>query len=350
MKSQKIPFKPFNLLKPLAGLLLLAAVGFGWPGCTTIENQRPNSDFENSTGNLPLFDIQLDSSGTKTIRFDSIAQGGNFAMTFTPLVSGKIKIVEAGKALNIQMDGRNWRKDSTEYTICKGTTCRNGKILLTNVQYKKPDTTKIPIIIPPVDTSCSKLTIRSLNVNFETAGVIKNLFPSNGKGRIDSLKSQTYDIFNQGDSAIIFNTQGVEVEQKWAWDTISYQLKASDRKCWIGKISIIIGDVCEPGAKDDVFNIPTGKALWNELDLIANDKGCSGLLGTYLTRTSLDFDYGGFKIMETENGILTDTLILGLQHYKYVKTKPLATSDKFTYYFKNLSTNRVTKALVKITF
>jgi hypothetical protein len=330
--------------KPLAGLLLLVVMGLAWPGCTEVENQRPVSDFENSTGPLPLFDLRLDSTGSKTIRFDSIAQGGNFSLTFTPLTFGKIRIVEGGKAVQIQMEGRNWRKDSTEYTIIKNKTSRKGKIVMINFRYIKPDS------VFPIDTSCQALPVRIIFVPFNVPVEIKNLFPFNGKGKIDSLKTLSYSATKQGDSSIVFTSQGVQADQLWAWDTISYQLKATNRKCWRGKIAVVLGDTCESGARDDIFSLPSANALWSETILTQNDRGCSGLLGQYLTRTATDFDYGNFKIMPTLNGILTDTLVDGNQFYKYERTNSGASGDQFVYYFKNLNTNRVTKATVKITF
>lgn len=328
--------------------LCLLLLGWGWLGCTRIENSPPTSSFEKGSGPLVSFDVRLDSMGAQTIRFDSIAQGGNFTLAFTPMAFGKIRIVEEGKAIQIQMTGHNWERDSTEYTICKNQTCRKGKIVVRNAQYEPPDT------ITPVDTSCSELPLRQIFLSFNTSQVIYNLFPFGSKGTIKSLQTAYYQATNQGDSAIIFSSIGIPVEQNWAWDTIHYQLKASNRKCWTGKLIITLGDTCEPHARSDEFSAPTGSILIPENELVANDRSCNNQLGSYQTRTPyeppLDWDYGSYKKINTLKGVLTDTLVGGNQFYKYQKTSSSASEDGFYYYFKNLTTNRVTKAWVRIRF
>ena len=325
-------------------MLNLVFAGLWVGSCTKVDSYPQPSDFEKTTGPLPYFNNNLDSNGIKTIRFDSIAQGGNFSLSFTPLAFGSVRIVEEGKAVQIQMKGGNWSKDSTEYTICKNLTCRKGKIILFNLQYKKTDT------IEPIDTSCSELATRKVYGPFNQLLKIGELFPFAGNGKIDSLKSQLYTVGNQGDSIITFTTLDVPVDQKWAWDTIRYKLKAKNRKCWTGKLAIVLGDTCEPEARNDIFSLPTGKALWPQNELTANDKSCNNQLGSYITRTATEFEYGNYKVMATANGILTDTLVNGSQFYKYERTNTGAVTDGFYYYFKNLTTNRVTKAWVKIIF
>ena len=136
--------------------------------------------------------------------------------------------------------------------------------------------------------------------------------------------------------------------------SVCYKATSLSGQCYRAKIAIIIGDTCEAHARDDFFFIPTGNALWPETALTANDKGCNNLVGSNQTRTPylppLDWEYGNYKSMNTTNGVLIDTLVGGVQHYKYRRTNSLANEDDFTYYFKNLTTSRVTKARVKINF
>jgi hypothetical protein len=113
---------------------------------------------------------------------------------------------------------------------------------------------------------------------------------------------------------------------------------------------ITLGDTCEPQARADMLNVPTGHLLFPETLLTENDKGCNNLLGNYITRTDKEFDYGNYKVMQTQHGILVDTLVSGNQYYKYTRSNPNASNDGFYYYFKNNSTGRTTKAWVRLSF
>lgn len=333
-----------NRMKIIYFLFALALSGMA---CTKIADQQPVSSFEKETGPLPWLTLSLDSNHlSQTIRFDSIAQGGNFSVQFTSLSHGKIRIVENGQSVQIQMNAGNWKADSSQYTICKSGVCRIGEIRLVNRSYKANDT-----IPNPLDTSCSELPLRSIYLAFEAVFQVQNIFPFGGKGTIDSIKTQFYPAQNMGDSIIRYQAGGVVLDHKTAWDTIRYQLKATNRQCWTGKIAVVIGDTCEAHARNDVFHLSSGNALWPESQLTSNDQGCNNLLGTFQTRSQYpDFDYGNYLQQNTRNGMLTDTLIGGNQHYKYQRTNPSATEDGFYYYFKNLISGRVTKAWVRIRF
>ncbi len=322
--------------------------------CTRITEQEPSKvPFEKQTGPLPLLNVSVDSVQlTQTIRFDTIAQGGNFSVQFTKLSFGKIRIVEDGKAVQLVMDTGRWEKDSTQYTICKNTVCRDGWLKIKNKSYR-------PVTVDTTDTvttDCIQLATRTLFVNFSTSLFIKQLFPTGKKGTIlaDSLKTIFYTVSKTSDSSITFIANPIAFEPMWAWDTIRYQATGSNGQCYKGKIAIVLGNTCEPQARDDVFTVPTGTVIWPETTLTANGTGCTGQTGSYQTRTPfeapMDWDYGNYKVMNTKSGVLIDTLISGTQHYKYRRSNAAATEDGFWYYYKNLSSGRVTKAWVRIQF
>jgi len=330
-------------MKTKKGILGIFLLLVGWNySCTQIENQQPLSSFEKESGDLPAFNIQLDSTRLgQTIRFDSIAQGGNFSLAFTPLTSGKIKIIDNGLAVEIKMPKTNWKTDCTEYTICKNSVCRKGKIVLKNGSFR-------PEVVD-TNSDCLSLLVRTFYLPFLGSVEVKNLFPGM-LGLIDSLKTDHYSFQKQGDSLVVFVAAGNNQPEDWAWDTLRYRA-SSNSNCYLGKVAFIIGDTCEAHARSDVFNLPTGNALWADSDWTNNDQGCNTLLGSYQTRIQYpDFDYGNFVKTITKAGILTDTLIGGNQHHKYQRMNPSAIEDGFYYYFKNLSSNRVTKAWIRITF
>jgi len=140
--------------------------------CYKVEDLQPKSDFEKSTGELPKFNLNLDTNNLmQIVRFDSIAQGGNFQLSFTPLKFGVIKITEGGKAVEFAMFKSNWKQDSSRYKICKNNVCREGNIIFKNKSFY----IKEPI---DVDSSCAFLPLRTFNVPFSGSLHIKNLFPT----------------------------------------------------------------------------------------------------------------------------------------------------------------------------
>lgn len=327
-------------MKRFASYLPLAAIVWSL-SCAKITETGPSVvPFEKQTGPLPELNIAVDSiQNAKTIRFDSIAQGGNFSIQFTPLTFGKIRIVELGRAIQVQMDTGNWQRDSSQYTICKNSVCRSGFMKIRNLGYK-----------PIIPSGCIMLPIRTVYAPFSTSLPIKNLFPSGVKGTIDSLKTDRYAVNQTGDSVLQFIAIPIPETEKWAWDTIWYRATSISGQCYRAKIAVIIGDTNEAHARNDFLSLPSGNALWNQTVLTENDRGSNGLLGSYITRTDTSFDYGNYKVMSTPNGILTDTLVGGQQHYKYQRTNASAIDDRFIYYFKNLTTGRTTKAWVRISF
>lgn len=317
--------------------------------CSKITETGPTVvPFEKQTGPLPELNISVDSiQPTHTFRFDSIAQGGNFSIQFTPLTFGKIRIVELGRAIQVLMDTGNWKLDSSQYTICKNSVCRSGFMKIRNLSYKPT----VPVdTIDTIPTGCIDLPTRTLYVPFSTSLSIENLFPTGKRGTIDSLKTDIYKVNKTSDSALTYIAIPIPETEKWAWDTIRYRGTSLSGQCYKAKIAVIIGDTNEAHARNDFMSIATGNALWNQTVLTDNDKGSNNQLGNYITRTDTSFDYGNYKVMNTPNGILTDTLVSGQQHYKYQRTNATALDDQFIYYFKNLANGRTTKAWVKITF
>lgn len=337
------------------GFFLLAWV----LSCTRISDPEPSQiPFEKQTGPLPLLSLSVDSVHlSQTIRFDTIAQGGNFSIQFTKLNFGKIKIVEDGKAVQIVMDTGRWEKDSSQYTICKNSVCRSGLMKIKNRSYRPLvpiDTTDSTDTIP---TGCITLATRTVYVpSFSSLIEIKRLFPKGVTGTIlaDSLRADRYTVSKTSDSTLSYIANPIPDDQLWAWDTIRYQATSTLGQCYRAKIAINLRDSCEAHARDDFFLIPSGTEIWPETELTANDKSCTNQLPDRQTRTPYpalsDWEYGNYKVMDTQFGVLIDTLIADKQHYKYRRTNPSATEDGFTYYFKNKATNRVTKAWVRIKF
>jgi len=314
----------------------------------SVKDIQPKSDFESTTAPLPQFDLRINSGGSKVLRFDSIAQGGNFTINFTPMTFARLSPLLDGNGILLTLDTSNWKKDSTQYTITKNTVSRKGLIYIYNNLYKK-DTVIIP---EPVDTTCSELPDRTVPIRFfDLISEIHSLFPDTFQGKVDSISTNFYQasIINQGATIRYLPDPSTQL-QKWGFDTLWFKLKARNRKCFTGKLLIVIGDTCEPQARPDILTATNGQFLIPETVLTENDKSCSNMLGVYLTRTQEDFDYGNYKVMNTSNGLLTDTLVNGNQYYKYLKTKPGATEDGFDYYFKNMTTGRTTKAKVTIKF
>ncbi len=311
-----------------------------------IKDLQPVSDFEKSRDPLPAFQFSITASRSQVISFDSIAQGGNFTISFTPLLHGRISNLSDGKSILLTLDASNWKKDSTEYTIMKNSVARTGTIVLFNSLFR-PDT----LVPEPVDTACSALPDKKLFLDFNTLTTIVDLFPDTFQGNVDSFSAAIYSVsIMTGNGRLSYLANPASQDQNWAFDTVWYKLKARNRKCFTGKVLITLGDTCEPQAREDVVPVPSGSLIFPETLLTQNDKGCNNSLGSYITRTAKDFDYGNYKVMNTNNGVLTDTLINGSQHYKYVKTVTSATDDLFEYYFKNLNSGRVTKAKVKLSF
>lgn len=320
--------------------------------CTKVSDEEPSKiPFEKQTGPLPSLNVAVDSVNlSQTIRFDTIAQGGNFSIQFTKLTHGKIKIVEEGKAVQIQMDTGSWEKDSTEYTICKNKVCREGLLKIVNRNYrpKGPDTTD-PIPTPCIIINNWTIYVPAFSspVQIRVPGIVLG----------DSLKADRYSISRTSDSSLSYIANPIPDDQLWAWDTIRLRFSSLSGQCYRAKIAIVIGDTCEPEARNDVFDIGAATfTMWPAGELVANDKGCNNQIGSYQTRTPYqanplaDWDYGDNKRMNTRYGILVDSFYNGGPNYAYIRTKPGGTEDGFYYYFKNLLTGRVTTAWVRIKF
>lgn len=313
-----------------------------------VEDLQPKSGFETGTGPLPEYRFEVLPGGSTIVRFDSIAEGGNFTVSFTPLAHGRIRALPGVQGLEIALDTGNWHKDSTNYTISKNAVQRKGWLYFVNKNYV-PDTTDDPDP-EPVDTACSALPNRFIYLDFNTNTLVGSLFPDTFRGRVDSVRAWLYAAsISLSQDRIQYLANPATQEQMWAFDTVYYKLKALNRKCFTGKLIMVIGDTCEPQARPDVVQIPvSGTLTFPETLLTQNDRGCNGQTGSYITRTQMDFDYGNYKIMPTTHGILVDTLIGGNQHYKYTRANPTAREDGFYYYFRNNSSGRTSMAWVRL--
>ena len=330
---------------PMVGVLICCLFLLG---CNKYEDLQPKSTFETSTDSLQNFDISLKKEGSTIIRFDSIAQGGTYKISFTPFEHCSLQLIEDGKAIEIKGPAYNWENDFSKYTICKNGNCRTGSIYIKNSDYTNP-------IFDTIDSNgCIILPLRKFYTFFLTPTLLKNFFPNGVEGRIDTFETKNYTIkralnnTNPSYTILEFYALPKPESQPWAWDTVSYKLSGTNGKCYSGKIEIIIGDTCKSLAKADSFTVSNGKIIVNQTELTANDFPCAQPAGLHITRsgTEENFNYGNYKVRNTEFGVLTDTLINGQQHYKYVRTKPSARKDKFVYYLKSFNPERVTKAWV----
>jgi len=328
---------------PVSGVLICCLFGLG---CSKVEDLQPQSDFEKSTDSLPAIKFDLDSTGSKVVQFDSIAQGGNFSISLTGFKHCKLKIQNQGKTILVEAQGKNWKKDSSNYTICKNNHCRDGVIFLTNKQYYKDS-----VIIKPVD-SCVILPFRHQHSeNFGDQAFISDfLLPPGVNATINTVSVLNFYGYKYSDNLIYYEAKKVGATQKWGFDTISYTLNGSDGKCYKGKIGILIGDTCEASARDDNFIVTNGYREFLEDEFAANDKDCNGNISlAFTTRSTPAFatatvqnTASGFGSLD--EGTVNQTSIKRL--FKYTRTNPSATKDIFPYYFKNLNSGRVTKAWV----
>ena len=325
---------------PVSGVLICCLFAMG---CKKVEDLQPQSDFEKSTAELPTFNIFLDSTGSQVIQFDSIAQGGNFSVSLSGFKHCKLKIQNQGKTLLLEAQGKNWKGDTSRYIICKNNTCRDGSIFLTNKQYIVDTGGNGPV------DKCVSLIFKSRNYDEINGGEIfvDSLFPAGFIGSIRNISSINYVASKFSDVLLLYKVYPDLINsKKWGWDTIRYDLTALDGKCYKVKIPYTIGDVCEASAKDDNLLVTNGFKLILEDELTLNDKNCAGLAVPSTTRSGLDF--GTKYVQLTQFGRLEDTLIVAgnKRGYRYYKTNPSAIKDKFPYYFRDLITNRVTKAWV----
>jgi hypothetical protein len=273
-------------------------------GCKDeIKDLQPKSTFELSKDSLPPLSFALDSNNLNAkIRFEDIAQGGEFSVSFTPFTYGRIEIIEGGRAVQIAMQQSNWQKDSSIYTICKSGVCRSGVIKLINSSFIKP------LDPEPVDSTsfpCFKIPVRTFYIPFDASLKIENIFPQGIKSGIETFSVLHYTLSANADTTFQYFSGGVAHEQAWAWDTIYYTGKSEWNRCYEGKIALVLGDTCEPSARNDLINVPAGGSIiFSEQVLVANDRGCNNQLGNFITRTDTEFDYGNYKVMELSNGIL----------------------------------------------
>ncbi len=318
-------------------------------GCKKVEDLQPQSDFEKSKDTLPTFNFDLDSTGSKVLQFDSIAQGGNFNISLTGFKHCKLKIQNQGKTLLVEATGKNWKKDSSDYTICKNGTCRDGKIRITNRQYINPGEKPNPV------DSCTYLSVSSRyyeGLENQDDFISDNLFPVGITGTLNSISSLNYSATRYNANTILYNTNTGSIPDKWGFDTIYYSIESVDKKCYKGKIAITIGDTCEISARDDYFLVDNGFRAFPEAELALNDTACQIGPVAYTTRSTKDFGQGG-TVKNTVFGSLdenTESVTSSKRLFKYTKTFPSATKDNFPYYFKNLNSGRVTKAWVYLKF
>jgi len=318
-------------------------------GCKKdVEDLQPQSDFEKSKDALPTFNFDLDSTGSKVLQFDSIAQGGNFNISLNGFKHCKLKIQNQGKTLLVEATGKNWKKDSSDYTICKNGTCRDGKIRITNQQYINPGEEPNPV------DSCTYLSISSRyyeGLENQDDFISDNLFPVGITGTLNSISSLNYSATRYNDNTILYNTNTGSIPDKWGFDTIYYSIEGVNKRCYKGKIAITIGNTCEISAKDDYFTVTNGFRSFPEAELALNDSSCFPGSLAFTTRSTKNFGPGG-TVKNTDSGSLdegTENQTSIKREFKYTRTIPNATKDKFPYYLKNLITGRVTKAWVYLT-
>lgn len=107
-------------------------------------------------------------------------------------------------------------------------------------------------------------------------------------------------------------------------------------------IPILIGDTCQPRARENVVFLPQKQGFVAFADLLSNDQGCStGVRNPVSVRLEV-VPHSGPKSIVTQFGILKDSLDgSGNPSFYYKKTNPVSFADTTQYFMAEGPNTRV---------
>jgi len=326
-------------MKITGQLLLLTAIGlFGMLGCTKIEQTLPKLPADTSTAALPKLELKVEGTDSTVLDFSSIiAADEPFSLSFTPFQHGRI-VVRAGNIVRYISNKEPWTADSGYYNYCQ-RGCRRGFILIRNSKVFIDS-----IVIPQKNLGPFYLTY------FQSKDF--NLIPTGRTGKITSIVHNyfTVNIVAPDSVKLLYVANGgVQGPYLMGFDDLYYRIKTIGDTVLKGKISFVLGDTCDAQARPDSFLVSGNQAQWSAGQWVLNDEPCFAPLENFKIRIQVN-PYGESLNIQTQDGVLVDTLVNGQQVLKFTRTNLAANQVIFPYYLLSNSNNRLTRAWIKLKF
>jgi len=322
-----------------------------WPGCkilvlwlalascTEIEQIIPSAPIDTTSTELPF--ISASVLGIDSVEVDlspSIVANEPFSVSFSSFQHGRMVLREGKKFRYISLTER-WVADSGFYDICQTGNCKRGKI---KVRNNRIFTDSVVISLPEL----SPYYIPYLGSQEVY------LIPPGRSGKVISLSHNAFTASVIGPDStrmVYFAASGISNPFLLGFDDVTFQIKTIGDTILKGSFKVILGDTCEAQARDNAFMLTGSNAEWNTMDWAANDEPCFAPLEDFKIKIHPSV-YSNYIKVNTPQGILTDTLIGGEQKLLYKRTNPAATEDVFPYYLLANSTNRLSRAWIRIKF
>jgi len=327
-------------MKNTGHFLLLTAIGmFGILSCTKIEQTLPKLPVDTSTAALPKLELKMEGTDSTVLDFSSIiAANEPFSLSFTLFQHGRI-VVRAGNIVRYISNEERWTADSGHYDYCQKGHCRRGFIQIRNSKIFKDS-----IVIPLTNLGPFYLAYFG-SKDF-------NLIPTGRTGKISSIDHNyfTANIVAPDSVQLLYVANGgVQGPYLMGFDDVYYRIKTTGDTVFTGKVSFVLGDTCDAQARPDSFQVSGNQAQWSAGQWVLNDEPCFAPLENFKIRIQVN-PYGESLSIQTQNGVLVDTLVNGQQVLKYTRTNLAANQDVFPYYLLSNSNNRLTRAWIKLKF
>jgi len=327
-------------MKITGQILLLTAIGlFGMLSCKKIEQTLPKLPADTSTAALPKLELTVEGIDSTVLDFSPIVSADEpFVLTFSAFKHGRV-VLRTGNVVRYISNEERWTADSGYYDYCQKGHCRRGFIKIRNSKIFKDS-----IVIPLTNLGPFYLAYFG-SKDF-------NLIPTGRIGKITSIVHHyfTANIVAPDSVQLLYvANNGNQGPYRMGFDDVYYRIKTQGDTILTGKLSLVLGDTCDAQARPDSFQVSGNQAQWSASQWVLNDEPCFAPLEDYKIRIQVN-PYGESLSIQTQNGVLVDTLVNGQQVLKYTRTNLAANQDVFPYYLLSNSNNRLTRAWIKLKF
>jgi len=321
----------YKAIKSVLALVLWMFISFS---CNEIKKEEPilpENPFVKPIGSIQLVFDSLTGFATLPISALHLDKSKTFTFEAKDFIHGSFDLANDSQLVYIPKPLEIWGEDSGTLKVCQGVNCKNGFLKIRNPQViPNPDT---PIVITIQWLKGTPLPdMPELKVGDLGSTRITNFDGLQEAGaELDSVGA-LYTAQIRADKVSINYLPGGGLANGLGLvnDRIFYRIKRSNGQFYRGTIPILIGDTCQPRARQDVVVVPNSGGFINHSSLEANDIGCPPTISprpTVIRRLDVR-PYTGSRTINTRFGTIKDSS--GAFYYKRILNVNFAdTTDYF---------------------
>jgi len=321
MKTIKMQLHKGNMSSIASKAYYLLAVSILF-SCSKIKQDEPVMPKDPFETPISLIRMSADSTGTSEISISElhINQSKAFTISAKGFKFGDIELKDQSTLQYRVRLNQKWSSDSGEVEVCQqGNRCKNGFIKVMNINKKT-----LPEVPLSSEIKWLKGTaLPDLPVVVVAELTLKNIQNLNGMAEIGSTIDSIWGFFHTAD--IISNQKviryfpggGIANGLGLVNDRIFYRIKRPNGQFYRGMIPILIGDPCQPKARQDEILVPNSGGFIDYTRLSPNDTGCLNLAARPIVNMRLEVKpYLGNRTIKTQFGTIQDSL--GSFYYKRI--------------------------------